>query len=438
MDLRDTLANLDRAAAGARMHALVARLFPICRSITGAGVRDTLAILGERLPLAIHEVPSGTSVFDWTVPPEWNVRDAWLRPVGGQKVADFRRSNLHLVSYSVPVRATLPLAELRPHLHSLPEHPDWIPYRTSYYKEDWGFCLPHRVLDALPDGDYEVEIDSTLADGHLTYGELELPGESGEEFLFSCHICHPSLANDNLASIAVASELAAALAALGERRYGYRFLFIPGTIGSITWLARNQARLARIRGGLVLANLGDAGGFTYKRSRHGGRQIDHAVDCALRDHGEPCREIPFSPWGYDERQYGSPGIDLAVGRLTRTPHGEYPQYHTSADDLDFVKPAALGGSLAALLRVVTILEGNRRYLNLSPQCEPQLGRRGLYRSLGGGAEGRERELAMLWVLNLSDGDHDLLQIAERSRVSFLRLREAADELLGAGLLRERA
>ncbi len=262
MDLASALAGLDRAAAGARLHALVARLYPICRSITGAGVRDTLAILRERLPLVVHEVPSGTPVFDWTVPREWNVRDAWLRPVGGQKIADFRRSNLHLVSYSVPVRATLSLAELRPHLHSLPEHPDWIPYRTSYYQADWGFCLPHRVLDALREGDYEVEIDSSLHDGSLTYGELALPGESDEEILFSCHVCHPSLANDNLASIAVASELAEILAGLPRRRYTYRFLFIPGTIGSITWLARNQERLARVRGGLVLANLGDAGGVT--------------------------------------------------------------------------------------------------------------------------------------------------------------------------------
>jgi aminopeptidase-like protein len=420
-------------AAGERMQGLIERLFPIQRSLTGAGVRETLRILGEELPLEVHEVPTGTPVLDWTVPREWNLRGAWIRR-GGETVVDARDSSLHVVGYSTPVRGTYTLAELREHLHSLPEQPDLIPYRTSYYREDWGFCLPHRQLAALPEGSYEVVIDSTLSDGHLTYGELLLPGESEQEVLISCHVCHPALANDNLSGIAVTWALAGELA--GERRrYGYRFLYIPGTIGSITWLARNETRVERIRHGLVAANLGDRGGFHYKRSRRGDAEIDRAVPAALRELGEELAVEPFVPFGYDERQYGSPGFDMPVGSLTRTPWGRYPEYHTSADNLSFVRPEQLAGSLAAYREVVRVLEGNRLYRNLSPKGEPQLGRRGLYRSTGGGPA-RDQELALLWVLNLSDGRHDLLAIAERSGLRFSTVRAAAEALLAAGLLEE--
>jgi aminopeptidase-like protein len=415
------------------MHALAARLFALPRSLTGDGVRATLAALGELVPLTVVEVPTGTPVLDWTVPKEWNLRRAVLRGPGGEIVADTARRNLEVVGYSVPVRGRFPLAELRPRLHSLPDKPDLVPYRTSYWQENWGFCLPHRVLAALPDGEYEVEIDTTLADGHLTYGELLLPGASPAEILVSCHVCHPALANDNLSGLAVSAFLARELAGR-ERRWSWRFLWAPGTIGAITWLARNEAVTARIRAGLVAANLGDSGAFHYKRSRRGDTEIDRAVEIVLRDLEVPHALEEFVPFGYDERQYCSPGFDLPVGLLSRTPWGRFPEYHTSADDLDFIRPEALAGSLAVYRAVAEVLEGNRRCRNLSPKGEPQLGRRGLYRALGGDDRGRERELALLWVLNQSDGGPDLLAIARRSGLPFERLREAAAALAAAGLI----
>ena len=420
-------------ARGREMHALAARLFALPRSLTGDGVRATLAALGELVPLTVVEVPTGTPVLDWTVPKEWNLRRAVLRGPGGEIVADTARRNLEVVGYSVPVRGRFPLAELRPRLHSLPDKPDLVPYRTSYWQESWGFCLPHRVLAALPDGEYEVEIDTTLADGHLTYGELLLPGASPAEILVSCHVCHPALANDNLSGLAVSAFLARELAGR-ERRWSWRFLWAPGTIGAIAWLARNEAVTARIRAGLVAANLGDPGAFHYKRSRRGDTEIDRAVEIVLRDLEVPHALEEFVPFGYDERQYCSPGFDLPVGLLSRTSWGRFPEYHTSADDLDFIRPEALAGSLAVYRAVAGVLEGNRRCRNLSPKGEPQLGRRGLYRALGGDDRGRERELALLWVLNQSDGGPDLLAIARRSGLPFERLREAAAALAAAGLI----
>jgi aminopeptidase-like protein len=423
---------LGLADSGERMHDLIRRLYPICRSLTGEGVRETLAILAEHVPVEVREVPTGTRVLDWEVPKEWNVRGAYIADASGRRVVDFADSNLHLMGYSVPVRQRMSLEELTPHLFSLPDRPDWTPYRTSYFKEQWGFCLPHRQLESLGEGEYEVCIDSTLEDGHLTYGELLLEGESEREVLFSCHVCHPSLCNDNLSGIVVATSLAAQLAER-SRRYSYRFLFVPGMIGPITWLALNESRLERVAHGVVLTLLGDSGSFTYKRSRHHDAEIDRAVEHVLGQlEGSDVRN--FSPWGYDERQYCSPGFDLPVGCLMRSPHGEFPEYHTSADDLEFVRPEALAESLATLGEVVDVLEGNDTFLNLSPKGEPQLGRRGLYGSVGGAADGRTRELALLWVLNLSDGRHSLLDIAERSGLPFGVVRDAASSLLDVDLL----
>jgi aminopeptidase-like protein len=419
--------------AGRDAYELVTELYPICRSITGDGVRRTLELVGKRVALERHEVPTGTPVFDWTVPREWNVTDAWVAGPDGRRVVDLARSSLHLVSYSTPVRARMTLEELRPHLHTLPEYPDWVPYRTSYYREAWGFCLSHRDYLALEDGEYEVRVDSSLADGQLSYGELVVPGHTADEVLISCHTCHPSLANDNLSGIAVAVELARRLQA-APRRYTYRFVFAPGTIGAITWLARNREQTAAIRHGLVLACLGDAGGFTYKRSRRGDAEVDRAVAHVLGHVGG--RLIDFVPYGYDERQYCSPGFNLPVGSFSRTPHGEFPEYHTSADDLALVQPRHLAGSYATLLEVLAVLEGNRRYRNTSPHGEPQLGKRGLYRMTGGHKDTRTAELAMLWVLNLSDGDHALLDVADRSGMPFAAVEAAARDLLACGLLEE--
>ncbi|HSW19801.1 MAG TPA: DUF4910 domain-containing protein, partial [Ramlibacter sp.] len=411
------------ADAGAAMHALIAELYPICRSITGDGVRATLARLQKEIPLEVREVASGTQAFDWTVPREWNIRDAYVKDASGRRVIDFQRHNLHLVSYSTPVHARMSLAELRPHLHTLPDQPDLIPYRTTYYKESWGFCLPHSQFEQMPEETYEVRIDSTLQDGHLSYGELLVKGASSEEVLVSCHVCHPSLCNDNLSGIAVAVFAAQRLARM-QPRLSYRFVFVPGTIGSITWLSRNEDHVAAIQHGLVLTCIGDRGNFTYKKSRRGNAVIDVAVEHVLRHAGGAFDVVPFSPYGYDERQYCSPGFNLPVGCLMRSPHGEFPQYHTSADDLDFVTPDALAGSLETILSVFRVLEGNRRYISLNPKCEPQLGRRGLYSAMGG-THIRQLEMALLWVMNLSDGGATLLDIAERAQTPFDLVEQAA-------------
>lgn len=415
------------------MHRFIAELYPICRSITGDGVRETLRRIQQRIPLAIHEVPTGTQVFDWTVPGEWNIRDAYIRDAHGERVVDIQQSNLHVVSYSAPVRRRVPLAELREHLYTIPDHPEWIPYRTAYYAETWGFCLRHSQLLRLTDQAYDVCIDATLADGHLTYGECVLPGASPDEILISTHICHPSLCNDNLSGIAVATFLADRLRQ--ERlRYSYRFLFIPGTIGAITWLALNEARLGSIKHGLVLACVGDPGPSTYKRSRRGDAEIDRAVAHVLAHAGTEYRITDFQPVGFDERQFCSPGFDLPMGCLMRTPHDQFPEYHTSADDLTLVQPAALADSFSKCLAALQILEHNRPYNNVSPKGEPQLGKRGLYRGMGGKVTERLDERALLWVLNLSDGRHTLLDIATRAGLAFDVIKQAADLLIAHRLL----
>ncbi|QKW49031.1 DUF4910 domain-containing protein [Streptomyces buecherae] len=418
---------------GKEMYALVERLYPLCRSITGDGVRATLDIVGEYLPLQVHEVPTGTPVLDWTVPREWNIRDAYVADAAGDRVIDFAASNLHVLGYSVPVAGTMPLAELRAHLHTLPDQPTLVPYRTSYYAPTWGFCLAQEVLDALPEGDYEVRVDSTLADGHLTYAEHVVPGQVPDEVIVSCHVCHPSLANDNLAGIAVATFLARALA---ERSpyYTYRFIYAPGTIGAITWLARNAERIDRVRHGLVLACAGDSGSLTYKRSRRGDAEIDRVMGHVLTTSQRPHEVREFTPYGYDERQYCSPGFDLGVGSLTRTPYAGYPEYHTSADNLDLVSPDAMADTLAVCREAFAVLDRNRRYRNLSPYGEPQLGRRGLYDALGGRSDTKQAQMAMLWVLSLSDGEHGLLDVAERAGLPFDTVAAAADALRDAGLI----
>jgi aminopeptidase-like protein len=413
------------------MHGLIEELYPICRSITGDGFRTSLRRLAELAPIEISEVPTGTPVLDWTVPKEWNIRDAWIADAAGKRVVDFRESNLHVVSYSVPVRARISLSDLRPRLHTLPSQPDLIPYRTSYYSEDWGFCMSQSALDALPEGEYEVCIDSTLASGSLSYGECVLPGATTDEVLISVHSCHPSLANDNLSGMVVAIFLARLLSAT-PLRHTFRFLFIPGTIGSITWLALHEAEVGRIRHGLVLSCLGDPGNATYKRSRRGNTLVDRAAGHVLQRAGAHTL-LDFVPYGYDERQYCSPGFDLPVGCLTRTPNGRFPEYHTSADNPGFVTAEALEDSLAKALSIVEILEHDAAYVNLSPKGEPQLGRRGLYKNTGGTSPA-DFEMALLWVLNFSDGQHSLLDIAERATLPFSTIQTAAIALRDAGLL----
>jgi len=419
--------------AGETAYELMLRLFPLCRSLTGDGVRATLDILGEHIPLERTEVPSGTRVFDWIVPDEWNIRDAYVATPDGTRVVDFRDSTLHVVSYSEPVNATMPLDALRERLYTLPDQPDLIPYRTSYYSRTWGFCLPHRRLDDLEPGDYEVVIDSTLGPGHLTYAELLLEGETEDEVVISTYVCHPSLANDNLSGIVVAAMVAKALSQR-RLRHSYRFLFAPGTIGPLAWLHGNRDRLDRVLHGLTVSCIGDGGDLTYKRSRRSDADVDRAVEIVLRDSGKPHRVLDWEPWGGDERQFCAPGFNLPMGCLMRTPHGEFAGYHTSADGLDKISATALEDSVQTCLAVIDVLESDRTLVNLSPYGEPQLGRRGLYRSAGGAVATPDDERALLWVLNQSDGGASLVDIAGRSGIAYPVIRRAAERLEQADLL----
>lgn len=416
---------------GAAMYALAARIYPLNRSITGNGVRATLSELQRLVPLAVHEVPTGTKVLDWTVPREWNIRGAYIADSGGRRIVDVADHNLHVVNYSVPVRARMTLAELQPHLHSLPGKPDLIPYVTSFYSDAWGFCLPHSLRTSLAEDTYEVVVDTTLADGSLTYGELLIEGESADEVLLHAHICHPSLANDNCSGLALLATLAHRLAAR-RNRLSYRVVFVPGTIGAITWLSRNRECAARVRHGLVLSNVGDGGGPNYKRSRRGNAAIDRAATLVLTGATASLRD--FAPTGYDERQYCSPGFDLPVGLFQRSHFHEFPEYHTSADNLDFIKPEHLETSLRLIAGMLDIVDGDCVLRNTAPYGEPQLGRRGLYVGSDGLALTSEQRLAQAWVLNLADGHHSLLDMAERSGLPFSALRSAADRLDAAGLV----
>jgi aminopeptidase-like protein len=423
----------DATSEGGAMFRLIEELFPLCRSITGEGLRDSLRRIGAHIPLQLVEVPSGSRAFDWTIPNEWNVRAAYIATTDGRRIVDFADCNLHLVQYSHAVDRIVARDELLQHIHTMPDRPAWIPYRTAYYSDGWGFCLSERQARSLTEPAYRVVIDADLAPGHLTYGELEVKGASDEEVLFSCHCCHPSLANDNLSGMAVATMLAKRVLA-APRRKTYRFLFIPGTIGSLAWLARNEARVPRVTHGLVLSCLGDPAAFTYKQSRRGDAEIDRILAHILRHGGGPHRVRPFIPYGYDERQYCSPGFDMPVGCLMRSPNGGYPEYHSSADDLSLLRAECLQQSLELLWQAVEAIESNVTYLSRNPKGEPQLGRRGLYRPMGGHQAQDFDQMTLLWVLNLADGQHSLLDMAERSELPFSRLSAAAEALVAADLI----
>lgn len=428
--------DLKYTVSSGEMYRLIERMYPICRSITGNGVRETLNILSEVIPIEVREIPSGKKVLDWEVPPEWNIKDGWIKNEMGEKLVDFKKLNLHVLNYSVPVDKKVTLSELKQHVFTLPEHPDWVPYRTSYHNRNWGFCMAHSQFEKLADEEYHVKIDSTIEPGSLTYGEYYIQGQTDEEMLFSTHICHPSLCNDNLSGLTIASYLADYLSKR-YNRYSYRFLFVPGTIGSITWLSQNEDKIGNIKFGLVLTLLGDSGKFHYKKSRRGNADIDRILENYLSHHTDDHGIIEFYPYGYDERQYCSPGYNLPVGRLSRTPHGEFPEYHTSADNLNFVKKDRLVESFELLQGIIDVVEHNKTYINLSPKGEPQLGKRGLFNKIGGLSNTKGRQMALLWVLNLSDGMHSLLDISERSGLSFQLIKEAADSLKDVSLLKEK-
>lgn len=418
------------------MHELMARLFPICRSITGDGTRETLRILREFIPLEIHEIPSGTKAFDWTVPDEWNVRDAYVKDASGRRVIDFKKHNLHLMGYSVPFRGTLSLAELKKHLYTLPARPGVIPYVTSYYQRRWGFCLPHRDLRKFKPGDYEIVVDATLQPGSLTYADLLIPGRSKREILISTYVCHPSMANNELSGPMVAAFLARHILDSGVPELSYRFVFGVETIGSLVYLSRHLAELqANVAAGFVVTCIGaPAGRFAYVASRKGDAVADRAMADALKASGRPFKFMDYRLRGSDERQYGSPGIDLPVGCLMRgRPPEDWAEYHSSADDLSFVTPAALEESLETMKTVARSIEGNKIY-RATVKGEPQLGRRGLYPTFTTSA-GLERDVQdIMDVLSYADGTRDLLAIAAHVERPMSALLPVAARLAKEGLL----
>jgi aminopeptidase-like protein len=424
-------------ALGAVAIDLAERLFPLPRSLTGDGVRATLRVLADVVPLQVTEVPSGTRVYDWQVPPEWNVREAWLADSDGRRLVDLRDHPLHILGYSQAVSGRFRGAELQEHLWSIPDEPELIPARTSYWEPRWGFCLADNVRREIREDDvYDVLIDATHDPaGSLTYAEAVVPGTTDDEILVSTYTCHPGLANDGVSGMVVASLL---LKLLPQQalHHTVRLVLVPATIGSLTWLWKNEERLDRIRAGVVVSCAGDRGSFTLKRSRRGNTTIDRAAALVVRERGGS--ERPFTPWGTDERQYCSPGFDLPVVALTRTPHGEFPEHHTSADDLSLLEPSMLADSIAALAAIVDGVDRERRLVSVVTKGEPHLGERGLYPTLSAGVPGGAELFtqALLWVINLSDGAHSLLDVAERSGVPLGLVHRAADTLLAKGLLEE--
>lgn len=428
--------SYDFDSLGAEMHELCRDLFPICRSITGPGVRETLNTISAFIDLQQHEVPSGEQVFDWSVPQEWRCYDAYISDTDGNRLIDFNDNTLHVMSYSTPIDATMELHELDLHLYSLPNQPNLIPYRTSYYNKNWGFCLTEHQRRSLGKGPFRVRINSQLTKGSMTYGEFFIKGKSDEELLFSTHICHPSLANDNLSGISVATMLGRLLEQTdASLYYSIRIIFIPATIGAITWLSRNKTIYERIAGGAVLSGIGDSGPFTYKLSRRGDGILDHVLPYQMTQTDIAHEVRDYSPYGYDERQFCSLGPDIPMGCLMRTPFGEYPEYHTSGDNLDFIHPQQLAESLRALAGAVEHAQKVRKYINLNPNCEPQLGRRGLYDAIGGDNDTKTSQMALLWMLSASDGATTTHDIHMQSGLPIDVLCVAADRLEEAKLLR---
>ena len=419
------------------MMSLMKELFPICRSITGAGLRETLDILGRSMALERHRVPSGTKCLDWIVPREWEIRDAYVKDGAGRRVIDFRESNLHVISYSRPVRERMTLAELRPHLHSLPDQPDAIPYMTTFYADVWGFCLSDRDLRKLVDGEYEVCIDSTLVDGHLDYATAELGSGEAGDILITSYMCHPSMANNELSGPILLAALYGALRSLPHLRHRYRFLLAPETIGAVAFLSRDgEALKETLLAGYVLTCAGDDGPYTYKRSRRGETLADRAALHTLR-HNVPVdrlRTERFTPIGSDERQFCSPGFDLPMGSFSRSIYGSYPEYHTSLDDMTFVSAAGMGSSLGALVRIAQTLELNATFVRSDPRGEPQLSRRGLYGNRDESQKVDTEVRHSLFLLNYADGAHDLIDVAEELGEPVASLVPALQALLDAGLL----
>jgi len=421
---------------------LLNSLFPITRSLTGDGNRETLRILQEIAPLIVSEYPCGSVVYDWVIPPEWRVRDAYIKNVSGERIIDFKKSNLHVVGYSTPVDVQLDFASLRPHLHTIEAEEDVIPYRTSYYKRDWGFCVTRLQYEELEksEGVLSVKIDSDLDNqGSMTVAELRVPGETEEEYLVSTYLCHPSMANDNLSGLLVTAFLARDILRVGRPKKTWRFVFVPETIGAVAYLHKNEIEMMKLAGGLVITTCGGPGPMGYKETFLGNHTMDRAIRLAFKEALIDPLRYPFVPDGSDERQYSSPGFRIPVATITKDKYYEYPEYHTSSDNLDFVSGSEIAKSLSLYRRVLEILDSNQIFRSTQPFCEPQLGKRGLYPNVGGGInQVGSRPIpdvdTLMWILFLADGTHDLISIADKSGLEFTEIDFVARRLRGAGLL----
>lgn len=426
-------------AIATELSAWLGDLFPLTRSLTGAGNRETLRRLQALVPLAIHEVPSGTAVYDWIVPDEWSIRDAWIAGSDGRRLVDFRASNLHVVSYSEPIRRQMSWDELAPHLHCHPELPEAIPYRTSYYKRTWGFCVTHAQHDALQrhGGPFDVVIDATLAPGSLSYGELLIPGRSAQEILLSCYICHPSMANDSLSGVVLTAFLARDLMAT-PRQYSYRVVFVPETIGAIAYCATHEAEMKRIDMGLVITTVGGPGSFGYKQSFNPQHAINRHIEETFAETATPFVTYPFDIHGSDERQYSSQGFGLNIATISKDRYYEYPFYHSSLDNLDFVTGDQLAATLALYRRLIDKLDARQIYRSNSPHGEVMLSRHGLYPAAGGALRpetgGRSTLDLILWLLFWCDGRAAIGDIEHRLGLSPGQLDELVAGLAAKGVL----
>lgn len=396
---------------GQKMYTLAKQMFPICRSITGNGFRESLNIIRESVPdIKIFEVPSGTQVFDWTVPKEWNIKDAYIETLDGNKIIDFNVCNLHVLGYSLPIDEIITKDILLEHIHTLPDQLDWIPYVTSYYKERWGFCMSEKQKRNLHEDKYHVVIDSTLELGSLTYGELVIHGETKDEILITTYLCHPSMANNELSGPVVWAELINYVKSLKNRRYSYRFLINPETIGSITYISKNLDVLKKnVKAGFVLSCVGDERAYSFVSSRKGNTLADKVAKNVLAHHAPNYINYTFLDRGSDERQFCSPHVDLPVCGICRSKYGEYPEYHTSADNMDLISPEGLQGSYELMCKIINALEYNYKYCIIC-NCEPQLGKRGLYPTLSE----KNNYNSVLLLTNLiayADGNSDLVDIS---------------------------
>ena len=419
-----------------KMYDLLKELFPICRSLTGNGVRQTFEILKKHIPLEVQEFPSGTKCFDWVIPDEWNIKSAWIKDWNGNKIVDFSEHNLHILGYSIPYSGEITLEDLKKHIYTDPERPDAIPYRTSYYEKRWGFCMSHRQFETLKEGKYQVHIDSSLKPGSLTLAEAFIKGKTEKEIFFSCYVCHPSMADDSISGVVMTTKLYEYLKNRKDNYYSYRFIFVPETIGAIAYLSKYGEMLKKSTFcGMVLTCVGDPGDFNYKKTRQGTHSLDRIAENILKHSGFKHHMHDFFLPGSDERQYSSPGFNIPAGSLMRSFYG-LPKYHSSQDNLDFVTEEGLNQTFDIYTKIIEAFEADFKYLNTNPFCEPFLSKYGLYSTLGAQMDGSKYIKKVLSILNFSDGQHSLVDIAEKTGFCISDLLDTVKILEEKGLLKK--